>query len=117
MNLVLGAIAGLTLGVVIVLILVVLDVQARLQRLEHIDAKLDVLLKQQGLAHHATELPPPENHEGFSPVSDVTQEIHDALVRGDKLEAVRLYRNSAGVSLMEAKNFIEEVQRRQATTK
>ena len=41
--------------------------------------------------------------------SSSSDEILDAIFRSDKLEAVKLYRNSAGVSLREAKEFIEDL--------
>ena len=36
-------------------------------------------------------------------------EIIDAVIRGKKLDAVKLYKESAGVSLREAKEFIEDL--------
>ena len=117
MEIVLAAVAGLSLGLTFIVLLILFGIQSRVQRLDEIDAKLDVLLKQQGLAPPPAQPAAPTVLEAFSPANDVTQEIQDALARGDKLEAVRLYKISSGVSLMEAKRFIEEVQRRQSLPK
>src|SRR4030081_1454533 len=69
----------------------------RLRALSRIDAKLDLLLKQVGIEYDPyTKLPP---------------NVIDALQRGKKIEAIKHYRQAAGVSLKEAKEVIEEVQR------
>jgi hypothetical protein len=69
----------------------------RLRALSRIDAKLDLLLKQVGIEYDPyTKLPP---------------NVIDALQRGKKIEAIQDYRQAAGVSLKEAKEVIEEVQR------
>jgi len=39
-------------------------------------------------------------------------EVIDAVRRGNKVEAIKRYRENSGVSLKQAKDFIEEVQRR-----
>ena len=63
-----------------------------------VDAKLDALLKQAGIE--------------FDPFEHVQKEVIDALKSGNKIEAVRLYKESSNVSLKEAKENVEEVQRR-----
>lgn len=44
--------------------------------------------------------------------TDIEAEIFAALRRGEKIEAIRRYRNVAGVGLKEAKDFVEEMMRR-----
>lgn len=66
---------------------------ARLYRLE---AKLDLLLKNASLA--------------YDPQADVPPGVLDAIRRDQKLEAVKLYRDGTGVSLMDAKRAVEELQ-------
>ena len=61
------------------------------------NAKLDALLK----------------HAGIDPFADVAPDVLDAIKRGEKLEAVKLYRQQMGVTLMQAKDFVEEIQRDQ----
>lgn len=48
---------------------------------------------------------PGDVDSGLSP--DVMDEILDALQRGKKLDAVKIYKSSSGKSLMESKEFIE----------
>jgi ribosomal protein L7/L12 len=67
--------------------------RARLTRLE---AKVDLLLKQAGLA--------------YDPKAAVPPGVLDALLRGNKIEAIKLYREATGVGLAEAKAFVEELQ-------
>src|SRR5438132_45428 len=64
--------------------------RARLSRLE---AKVDLLLKHAGLDF-------PKAPPG----------VQDALDRGDKIKAIKLYRDATGVGLKEAKDFVEELQ-------
>jgi ribosomal protein L7/L12 len=69
----------------------------RLRAISRIDAKLDLLLKHAGVE--------------YNPYSDVPPNVMGALKRGKKIEAIKIYRNATKVSLKEAKDFIEEVQR------
>ena len=72
--------------------------EARLTMLSRVEAKLDALLKHAGIK--------------FDPYGDVPASVVDALRRGDKIQAIRDYRAATGVGLKEAKEFVEEVQRR-----
>jgi len=74
------------------------DLRKRTRRLGRIEAKLDLLMKNAGIE--------------FAPYQGLPVEVVDALNRGDKLEAIKFYCSTAGVSLKEAKKFIEDVQRR-----
>jgi hypothetical protein len=76
-------------------------IQNRLAVLSRIEAKLD-LLKQADIK--------------FDPYAYVSNDIVEALRRNQKIEAIKLYRQATGVGLKEAKEFIEEVQRRAGTS-
>ena len=97
------------IGVVAVLALAILgvlgilgarinEIHKRLGVLFRVEAKLDLLLRQANLK--------------FDPYQAVTLEIRQAIQDGKKIEAIKLYREMSGVGLKEAKDFIEEVQRR-----
>ena len=62
--------------------------------LYRVDAKLDLLLKQASIK--------------FDPYANLPREIVDAVQAGRKIQAIKLYRESTGVGLKEAKDFIEE---------
>ena len=74
------------------------DIRKRIGVLRRIEKKLDLLMK------HA-------NIE-FEPYKGLPPEVVDALLRGDKIDAIRAYRKVRTRSLKEAKEFIEDVQRR-----
>jgi ribosomal protein L7/L12 len=90
--------AGVTLGLVISVFGQTMKLQKRLRQLSIVDAKVDALLK-----HAEIE---------FDPFEQVNQEVIDAIKNGSKIEAIRLYKESSGVSLKEAKEYVEEFQRR-----
>ena len=48
----------------------------------------------------------------WDPYAKVPREIAEAVRAGQKIKAIKLYRQSSGAGLKEAKEFIEEVQRR-----
>jgi ribosomal protein L7/L12 len=98
MDLTLATLTGVTLGMVIIVFGQTLTLQKRLRQLSKVDAKLDALLKQAGIK--------------FDPFEHAQQEVIDALKSGNKIEAIRLYKASSNVSLKEAKEYVEEVQRR-----
>jgi hypothetical protein len=77
-------------------------IQKRLAVVSRIEAKLDLLLKQADIK--------------FDPYAYVSNDIVEALRRNQKIEAIKLYRQATGVGLKEAKEFIEEVQRRAGTS-
>ena len=74
------------------------DLRKRTRRLGRIEAKLDLLMRNAGIE--------------FGPYEGLPAQVVDALNRGDKLEAIKFYCSAAGVSLKEAKNLIEDIQRR-----
>jgi ribosomal protein L7/L12 len=73
-------------------------IQSRNAVLFRIEAKLDLLLKQANIK--------------FDPYANVQHEVAEAVRAGQKIKAIKLHRQSTGVGLKEAKDFIEEVQRR-----
>jgi hypothetical protein len=72
--------------------------RSRIAVLSRVEAKLDLLLKQANIK--------------FDPYASVPLDIVQALREGRKIEAIKLYRQSSGVGLKEAKDFVEEVERR-----
>ena len=74
------------------------DLRKRTRRLGRIEAKLDLLMRNAGIE--------------FGPYEGLPAQVVDALNRGDKLGAIKLYYSTAGVGLKEAKNVIEDIQRR-----
>jgi ribosomal protein L7/L12 len=90
-------------GVIVVAAVAVLfkrltAVENQLTALSRLDAKLDALLKHSGIR--------------FDPYQDVPPAVVEALARGQKIEAIKAYRQARGADLKEAKEFVEEVQRR-----
>jgi Ribosomal protein L7/L12 C-terminal domain len=72
--------------------------QERLADLSRIEAKLDLLLKQANIR--------------FDPYINVSPEIAEAMRNGKKILAIKLQRETSGMGLKEAKDFIEDVERR-----
>src|SRR5262249_2573049 len=70
----------------------------RLRRFCGMERKLDLLLKHAGL--------------DYDPVRDVPEDVVRALRDGQKIEAIKKYRALTGAGLAEAKEIIEEVQKR-----
>ena len=64
--------------------------------ISRLDTKLDLLLKHAGIE--------------YDPYKNLPLEVIDAVRRGNKIEAIK--RQNSGVSLKQAKDFIEEVQQR-----
>ena len=87
-------------------LLVTLSIRARLDlmarqivTISRIEGKLDLLLKQAGLE--------------YDPYKSISPRVTDLLKQGKKIEAIKCYREeNAGVGLREAKEYVEEVQRR-----
>jgi len=101
MNAVIGAniFLGIMAGVVAVgLGLLYDELRKRTRRLGRIEAKLDFLMRNAGIE--------------FGPYEGLPAQVVDALNRGDKLEAIKFHCLARGVSLKEAKTFIDDIQRR-----
>jgi hypothetical protein len=98
--------ASFTLAALAVVVLILLTgigarlngLRSRIAVLSRVEAKLDLLLKQANIK--------------FDPYASVPLDIVQALREGRKIEAIKLYRQSSGVGLKEAKDFVEEVERR-----
>jgi hypothetical protein len=90
---------GLVVGGLLAAVVVRLTSSERHVRVPtRLEAKLDALLKHQGIQ--------------FDPYADVAPSVLDALRRGKKIEAIKEYRAVSGAGLKEAKEYVEERQRR-----
>jgi hypothetical protein len=72
--------------------------QRNLGPLSRVEAKVDLLLKQAGIK--------------FDPYASVAFDIAEAVRRGEKIKAIKLYRERTGAGLREAKEYIEVLQQR-----
>jgi hypothetical protein len=77
------------------------ELQSVRQRLWEMDAKLDAVLTHAGIQ--------------FDPYADVPVLVVEALRAGNKIEAIKQYRDAKRVGLREAKEYVDELQRRSAT--
>jgi hypothetical protein len=66
--------------------------------MSRLEGKLDALLKHEGVQ--------------FDPYADVAPAVLDALSRGKKIDAIKEYRAGTGAGLQDAKEYVEELQRR-----
>jgi ribosomal protein L7/L12 len=74
-------------------------VERRLSRLSRLDAKVDALLRNSGIQ--------------FDEFQDVPADVREALQRGETILAIKRFRQATGAGLKEAKEFIDEIRRRQ----
>jgi ribosomal protein L7/L12 len=96
-----AVIAILVLSVIVVVGVLskrISKIEQRIAKVSSMDAKLDLLLKHAGLE--------------YDPYKNLPREVVEAVQSGRKIEAIKLYRETTAVGLKEAKDFIEEVQRR-----
>jgi hypothetical protein len=95
-----GLVALIALGLILLFTIRVRlkSLQSRIAAVTRVEAKLDLLLKQANIK--------------FDPFAHLSNDIVEALRGNRKIEAIKLYRQATGVGLKEAKEFIEEVQRR-----
>jgi ribosomal protein L7/L12 len=73
-------------------------IERRLQKLSRIDAKLDALLQHAGIS--------------FDVYKNVPADVAEALQRGEKILAIKRFREATGLGLKEAKEYVDEVARR-----
>ena len=98
------ATALLSIGILVLFLLLTLlgrrliSMEKRLATLIPIEAKLDLLLKAARLE--------------YDPLGNLPGDVVKALQGGQKIEAIKRYREVMSVSLAEAKSAIEEAQRR-----
>jgi hypothetical protein len=92
------------IGLAVILVIVyslakrVIEMRTRMGPLLYrVDAKLDLLLKQANIK--------------FDPFANIPSDAGAAARAGKTIQAIKLYRQSSGVGLKEAKDFIEEFQR------
>jgi hypothetical protein len=76
------------------------EIRNSARTLGRIEMKLDLVMQQAGVE--------------FPPYKALPGEVIDALKRGEKIAAIKSYRAATGVGLKEAKDRIEDVQRRAA---
>ena len=88
----------LVVGAFIILVARLTSIHRRLDRVSRLEAKIDALLKGAGVT--------------FDPYQDIPADVRGAIERGQKIEAIKHYRLATGAGLKEAKEFVEEVQRR-----
>jgi Ribosomal protein L7/L12 C-terminal domain len=62
-------------------------------RLKRLERKIDLIL----------------SHLGLDPSQGVDSEIAELMKAGNKIQAIRLYREKAGVGLKEAKDYVESL--------
>lgn len=74
--------------------------ERRLNRLSRLDAKVDALLKSDGIQ--------------FDKYHDVPADVREALERGQTILAIQRFRIATGAGLQEAKAFVDEIRRRSA---
>ncbi|HEU4937969.1 MAG TPA: hypothetical protein VFT39_16035 [Vicinamibacterales bacterium] len=92
---------GVAVGIAIAIVFTRLSsIERRLNRLSRIDAKLDTLLKNAGIA--------------FDELHDLPPDVREALERGERIEAIRRFRQATGGGLKEAKDAIDEARRRRS---
>ena len=95
-------IAAAIAAMVVIMSLKLSSIAKRVDRLSQLDAKVDLLLKHAGLE--------------FDPYENVSPAVIQALQRGEKIQAIKHYREATGVGLAEAKEAVEEIQRRAGKT-
>jgi ribosomal protein L7/L12 len=94
---------GLLVGASVFVILMRLaTLERRLARLSRLDAKVDALLEASGVS--------------FDAMRDMPLGVREALDQGETILAIKRFREATGAGLKEAKDFVDEVRRRQAAT-
>jgi ribosomal protein L7/L12 len=89
----------IVLGVLVIVFLMQLHFNAiagRIAPLSRLEAKVDLLLRNANIK--------------YDPAANVATDVIEALRRGAKIEAIKLYRERTGVGLKEAKDFVERLQ-------
>lgn len=85
------------------LLLRLMAVERRLNRLSRLEGKVDALLRHTGAE--------------FDAFSDVPPDVREALERGETLLAIRRFRQATGAGLKDAKDVIDERRRRSAAAR
>jgi ribosomal protein L7/L12 len=74
------------------------SLEQRLRSVSRVERKLDALLAQAGVR--------------YDPYGSAPPEVIEALRRGKKIEAIKHYRAATGAGLKEAKEYVDELERR-----
>ncbi len=93
----LGLVAAGVIASAIILQLLSRD-RRHARTMSRLEGKLDALLKHEGVQ--------------FDPYADVAPAVLGALSRGKKIDAIKEYRAATGAGLQDAKEYVEELQRR-----
>jgi Ribosomal protein L7/L12 C-terminal domain len=87
----------LCLSILMIILSEVHSLQKRATMLTRLEAKLDLLLGDAGLR--------------YDPFATLPRGVIEAVRSGDKIRAIKAYREATGAGLREAKEFVETVQR------
>lgn len=74
------------------------QIQRRVALLHRLESKIDLLLRHADIK--------------YDPLKTLPKDVIDALTAGEKIKAIKLYREMSGVGLGEAKDLIEAAQRK-----
>jgi len=88
----------LTFFLVLIAIFRLATLDRRLATLSRVEAKLDALIRHAGIQ--------------FDPYEFVQEGVAESLKRGHKIEAIKRYREGTGATLKDAKDFVDELERR-----
>ena len=82
------------------------------KRIAELEREVADLKRRQNFNSGFGSAPPSPFESPFGTSSTDGGEIEDLLRRGQKIQAIKLYRERTGVGLKEAKDAVEEIQRR-----
>ncbi len=100
-DIIVPALTGFTVGILFALVFQIANIRKRLTALSRVEGKLDLMLKNAGLE--------------YNPLAEISEDLAQAIESGQKIQAIKLYRQTTECSLKEAKDYIEELQRRIGT--
>jgi ribosomal protein L7/L12 len=90
-------IALICLSLLMILMSELRSLQKQFTMLTRLEAKIDLLLADAGLR--------------YDPFAALPRGVIEAIRSGDKIRAIKAYREATGVGLREAKEFVEQAQR------
>ena len=89
-----GSLHALNVLVVIIFLCVIVSaINRQSVKLSQLGSKVDLLMKNANIE--------------FSPLDLITDEVRTALLDGDKITAIKIYRETTGAGLREAKDAVE----------
>lgn len=89
---------ALSATISVVLVFRVASLERRISALSRLESKIDALLKHEGAE--------------WEPGEDAPAAVVEAIRRGQKIEAIKLYREASGAGLKDSKEFVEALQAR-----